>query len=164
MTALQIDTGVTGAKRQSWRRANPRYVLKRLLDDNPELSEEEIEDKCWTIIHRDQDQMRTVFEHWFGNTWRSLIRPEQDIAATREQAAAVTGNLATAIGEKIDQKIKVVLLDMILPTGKLLRHSTREELLGMGGWAQRLAERLQPQQTVEQAGLSEARIRRLYRG
>jgi hypothetical protein len=36
MSETRIDIGVTGAKRQSWRRANPRDVLKRIIDRHPD--------------------------------------------------------------------------------------------------------------------------------
>jgi hypothetical protein len=194
MTTPQIDTGTNGAKRQSWRRANPRDVLKRLID-RADLSENKAEEKianeCWDILHRDQMQMRTVFEYWFANNYRSLIKsgaagggsiktapqpssPPDATAPTSaaqqpSEATAGTSSIAAKIREKIEEKIeeqvgarvKIVLLDMMMPTGKLLRYTTREELVDLDGWAQRLVERLQPGQTVE-AAFTEDDLRGLY--
>jgi hypothetical protein len=51
---------------------------------------------------------------------------------------------------------------MVLPSGKALRHSTREELLECGGWMIWVAEELRPGQTPDEAGISEARAREIY--
>jgi len=161
---LEINTGVTGAKRQSWRRANPRDVLKRLLDKSPELTEEQAELECWEIIHKDVSQMRTVYEYWFANNFHSLMhpRPLRQSGASSRLSRRMHEQIEEHIEEKVEEKFQIILLDMELPTGKQLRASTREELLECGGWMQRVAERLKPNQTVGQAGISEQQLRELY--
>jgi hypothetical protein len=184
---LQTDIGITGAKRQSWKRANPRDVLKRIIDKNPEWDEEEVLTECWDILRRDQQQMRTVFEYWFDNNYRSLVRatakpkpgarpepeptPATSHPATEERSAteerpAATALMTAAIREKIEErishKVTIALLGMTLPSGKPLRLATREELLEAGGWMQRVAARLEPGQTVEEANLTENELRALY--
>lgn len=163
MAEVQIDTGVTGAKRQSWRRANPRDVLKRILDKEPDLTEDDAGNECWDIIHRDPAQMRTVFEYWFTNNYRSLVKPRYSTTPRGSAAVKiVTAAISSQIEQKIEERVKIVLLDMMLPNGKPLRNSTREELVELGGWAGKIAEKLQPNETVEQAGLSESQLRELY--
>jgi hypothetical protein len=185
------DTGTTGAKRQSWKRANPRDVLKRIIDDHPEMSLADLQDECWGVLHHDEQLMQTVFEYWFTNNYRSLIKrapspiieppswsppetepPETEpseppLGATEPPAwsPAATHRLAKAIRTKIDEKVEgiaIALLTMTMPNGKPFRQATREELLQAGGWMQRVADRLEPEQTVEQAGLSETQLRELY--
>jgi hypothetical protein len=163
VTALQTDLGVTGAKRQSWRRANPRDVLKRLIDKNPEMGEDELQAEAWDILHRDQQQMRTVFEYWFANNYRSAVKPKssggwQERAKTQELAAKIEEQLV----QKVEATVRVTLLYMTLPSGKWLRDSTREELLELGGWTARVAKKLRPHQTVAQAGLTEEQLQALY--
>jgi hypothetical protein len=201
MHELNIDTGVTGAKRQSWKRANPRDVLKRIIDKNPDYDEAQVQTECWEILHRDQQQIRTVFEYWFTNNYRSLVNPTTrpkkpakapETAPDRRQAGqseaqgsekepsaplsmpeiavsqpitemqARRTEVKDTIERAIATRIEIVLLDMVLPSGKALRHSTREELLELGGWAARVGAQLAPQQTVAQAGLSEEQLRALY--
>jgi hypothetical protein len=166
MRETQTDTGVTGAKRQSWRRANPRDVLKRLIDKNPDLDEAQAEIEVWDIVHRDISQMRTIFEYWFVNNYRSLVKPWPRKPQTAERDRAETERAARAINEKIEEKIEtkvnIRLLDMILPNGKQLRHSIREELVEFGGWMQRVAAKLLPHQSVAEAGISEDELRALY--
>jgi hypothetical protein len=164
MTEVQIDTGVTGAKRQSWRRANPRDVLKRLLDKESEISEDEARNECWEIMNKDRSQMRSVYDYWFDNNYRSLVKPVDAGVVRRRRAAvqAVAQEVGKQIEQKIEERVKIVLLDMMLPSGKTLRHSSREELLELGGWAARVAGKLKPDQTVEQAGISEDQLHELY--
>jgi hypothetical protein len=165
MTETQIDTGITGAKRQSWRKANPRDILKRLLDADTELSEDEARNECWEKIHKDEGLLRSVYDYWFDNNYRSLVKPAPTPGAAQRRKAAVDAiaqNIGAQIEQKIEARVKIALLDMTLPTGKALRHSTREELTELGGWAARVAEKLAPSQTVAEAGLSEAQLRELY--
>lgn len=165
-----ITSGITGAKRQSWRRANPRDVLKRLIDKNPDWTEDEALTECWDILHRDQQQMRTVYEYWFANNYRSLTQPHASPAprteAARQQTAQEVEKTAqrirTQIDKKIEERVKIELLKMVLPNGKTLSETTREELIALGGWTEKVAQQLKPKQTVAQAGLTEAQLRALY--
>lgn len=167
---LEINTGKTGAKRQSWQRANPRDVLKRLKDKNQDWTEEELQAECWRIISGDKEQLYTVFEYWFANNYRSLLYPlpQRDARSSGrgQTSAAIHDRLAdhinTKVNEQVDEKIQIILLDMLLPNGKPLRAATREELVECGGWLQKVAEKLKPNQTVGQAGISEQKLRELY--
>jgi hypothetical protein len=180
-TDLGITSGMTGAKRQSWRRANPRDVLKRLIDKSPDLTEDEALTECWEIVHRDQQQMRTIYEYWFANNYRSLTQPHtlaaaRDEATRRERAARdeatrqeaardvekTAQRIRSQISQKIEERVKIELLSMVLPNGKTLSQATREELVELGGWTAKVANQLQPNQTVAQAGLTEAQLRALY--
>lgn len=165
MATVHTNPGTTGAKRQSWRRDNPRAVLKRVIDENPEMSEEENLAECWDVMHLDQAQLRTVFEYWHANNYRALIKAAPDPVRSqtrRQERAAKTQAFADKVKGQIKAQVRIVLLDMILPSGKPLRDSTREELLIVGGWAVRIADQLQPNQTVAEAGLSERQLRTLY--
>jgi hypothetical protein len=51
---------------------------------------------------------------------------------------------------------------MMLPSGKTLRESTREEIAACGSGLARIAAELRPGQTVAEAGLTEDRRRELY--
>lgn len=162
-----VTPGQTGAKRQSWRRSNPREVLKRLIDNDPSLTEAEASDACWQIVHKNSEQMATIFEYWFANNYRSLVHPaprKPRPVRTPAQRAVLTSQIREQIERKIEERARIVLLEMILPTGKQLRDSTREELIACGGWLVRVAERLDPDQTVGEAGLSEDDIAEAYHG
>lgn len=165
-----IDTGTTGAKRQSWRKDNPRDVLKRIIDENPASSEGDVQELAWHEMRDHIGYMRTIFEYWFANNFRSLAAQiespiksrRETIAATRRRINERKETLRRRLDEKIEQRIKIALLDMILPTGKTLRDSSREELIALGGWAAKVADNLHEGQTVGDAGLSEEILRSLY--
>jgi hypothetical protein len=170
-TQTHTDTGMIGAKRQSWSRANPRDVLKRVIDKKPDMEQDDAQEECWDMIRKDQQMIRTIFEYWFANNYRSLVintKPNapNGSAASPAPASSPKQELATAIRARIDEKIEhrvtIALLQMILPNGKELRLATREELLKVGGWMRRVADRLQPGQTVEEAGLSEQQLHEFY--
>jgi hypothetical protein len=73
MPEVHVNTGVTGAKRQSWKRANPTAVMLRVATDNPDWDETANNAAVWTIVHGDPAQMKTIFDYWHRNNWRRLV-------------------------------------------------------------------------------------------
>ena len=67
----------------------------------------------------------------------------------------------------IEAKAQIILLDLVLPNGKALRDCTGrdcKQMSGkMGGWLQKIAERVKPTQFVGDV-LKEADVRKLYPG
>lgn len=160
MDQIQTELGVTGAKRQSWYKANPCDILLKLV--NQGYSEDEVRERCWNKVKDDQEMLRTIYEYWFRNNYRRLPGQHEYRARTDKQIAASAANLKRAVAARIEHEVKVRLLDLMMPTGKALRASNREELQATGGWAMRVADRLQPGQTVAEAGLTEEDLRTLY--
>lgn len=163
-----IDQGKNGAKRASWKRDNPREVLFRLLEKNPDASEDELADECWEIIRDDLGQLQTVYEYWFANNYRSLIRgaasPAERQARRSEkdkEVAAIAKNVSQKVAAIVEARVQITLAT-IMPTGKMLRDSTKEELQSIGGWALAVANKLKPGQTVAGARLTAAQISALY--
>jgi len=176
------DAGVRGATGQSWRGANPRDLLKRVIDDNPgsdrvalfKLFVEQLKDD-------DGDYMETIIEYWFANNYHSLIaarassaaadvglaesgRRSSSSATAAERAAWVAGT-TERLREKIAEEATIALLDMTMPNGKHLAECTGEEcgFLGrrLGNWLRKVARRLKPHETVGDV-LTEADLRALY--
>lgn len=176
------DTGVRGATGQSWRGANPRDLLKRVIDDNPtadrvalfrvfveKLNEED-----------DGDYMQTIIEYWFANNYHSLIaarltagersRSAEAADAERSEASAQREEWIAGTTEKLREKIAeeatVALLDLMMPNGKLLAACTGQECvtLGrqMGSWLRKVGHRLKSDETVG-AVLTESDLRALYK-
>jgi len=157
---VEISTGVTGAKRQSYASSNPRDVLLKVakqLDD-----EGEIREKCWLVVANDQNMLRTIYDYWFQNNYRSLALKEPRRKRTRKEIKAAVEKLQSQITTRVEREVKIRLLDMIMPSGKPLSNSSREELLISSSWTMRIAERLRPGQTVADAGLTEEELQRLY--
>jgi hypothetical protein len=159
---ISTDTatpGTTGAKRQSYAGANPREVLLRTAKRYED--EEETRHRVWSIVSKEPTMMRTIYEYWFANNYKSLGTPRHGRRPAADIAKA-TAAVRSRIEAHIEREVRVRLLDLLMPNGKTLGASTREELAALGGWAMRIADRLQPGQTVEQAGLTEDDLRKLY--
>lgn len=167
------DTGVRGATGQSWRGANPRDLLKRVIDDNPgsdrvglfRLFIEKLKEED------DGDYMETIIEYWFANNYHSLItarsaadEPERRNAAIAERELLVAGT-AEKLRDKIAEQAAVALLDLMMPNGKLLSACNGEECakLGskIGSWLQKVARRVKPGEIVGDV-LTEEDLRALY--
>jgi hypothetical protein len=168
------DTGTQGAKRQSWREANPRAGLKDLIDKNPDASEDEVLQLQWDTVTRgvafkkpeNESMFRTIFEYWFTNNYRSLVTeraPRKPRAASQpavqgQAAEQHVDRLRQSLTKKVEEKAQLLLLDLIMPNGKSLRENTKEDCANTSGWMAKLAARLKPGQTVG-AALSEKQVR-----
>jgi hypothetical protein len=162
---LEVDTGKYGAKRQSLQEANPRDILYKLIVTSPDNDEDKIMEECWHKVRRNTPLVRTIFEYWFVNNFRQLTKTDETPEAKAARLDLV--KKTAALGKKqidkiIESRATIKLLSMIMPTGKTLAASSREELLAMGGWTQRVAAQMQPGQTVAAAGLTEKALRQLY--
>ncbi len=161
---LELNTGRTGAKRQTLRAANPRDVLQRTIRLMPHASADEIMEQCWHSICDNSGMIRTMFEYWFANNFRSVTMPTPPSTTKSSDVQARTAAIVQQVKAKIAAEVKIALLNMAMPSGKTLADSTAEELQHLGGWALRVADRLQPGQTVAEAGLTEADLQTLYQG
>ncbi|GEM_PF-5131432 len=165
MTSL--DTGVYGAKVQSWRRSNPRDLLKRLIEENPGADKATIHKTFRDEVRGEdgEEYLDSVIEYWFSNNYHSLVDP----APRRERPAAQKTDRVAEIREKVKTRIRqeaqIILLDMVLPNGKPLRECTGTECsqLGtkVGAWLTKIAGKVKPSEVVGDV-LDEAQVRKLY--
>jgi hypothetical protein len=168
----ELNTGIYGAKRQSWKSSNPRDVLKRLIEASPHSDDIDLLYECWESLKQREDYLFTVFEYWFANNYRSLMLPkisdaEQEIRTqkTKCQFEHIKNSIKTKIGKKITDEINIALLEMILPHGKQLRDTTGKDcaILGpkVGAWLTVVASKVRPNQKIGDA-LSEDQIKEIY--
>lgn len=154
--------GIYGAKVQSWRAANPRDLLKRLIDENPGSDRAGLLSLLRGQLKGDdaQDYLDSIIEYWFSNNYHSLVGP-----------AALTPETVRRESAKLDERVKqaiktaavrMVLMDLVLPNGKELRDCNAKDCKKAGGWLAKVASKLKPGQLVGQA-LSEKELRSLYR-
>lgn len=163
-------------QKKSWRPSSAREVLQWLLGRNPGGDKEDHRHACWDVIRASEALSLNLHDDWFDIVYAEMTKPPPR-AKTRPGSGsgqpnpgqpngattAATAELSARVRARIAEEARVVLLDLMLPTGKTVRDSTREELQHVGGWAHRVAERLRPNQTVAQANLTEAELWRLYR-
>jgi hypothetical protein len=151
---VHVDLGITGAKRQSWRKANPREILRRLVEDNPHAGMDELFAKFRKVLAKaDEEMQETVDRYYFDNNVRSLqgiVDPNAGArkAASRERAAELRKKVEENITTAIDQRAKRLLLDAIMPNEKPLRDCTGQDCNQMGGWLAGIGAKLKANQKV----------------
>lgn len=161
-----IDTGTTGAKRQSWHADNPRELLKRLAEQHPKWSKEHLLKTLTNEVVDNHKYLTAIIEYWFANNYHSLI--EQPAAPSRARAYDRSASIAAvkeAVETQIQHKAEIMLLQMEMPNGKLLRDCTGTECFKLssklGGWLLRISKKVKASQTVGSV-LSEDQVRQLY--
>lgn len=163
---LELQNSVQGAKRQSQKRANPRDVLLRIMKENEGAPEDEIMNYCWEQVRDDDAYLRTIFDYWFANNYRSLAynwgRPSPQVEMerrTREsRIAAAVEPIKAAI---IAKAPAIALLGLKMANGKKLANCSGADCSHLGGWLARVAEKVGPDQLVGDA-LTEEQVRELY--
>lgn len=163
-------TGFIGAKVQTWRAANPRELLKRMIDSDPSL------DRVATLylfrdkLHQETDAdalIDTIIEYWFTNNYYSLVGPISTPRYTPDRQ----NNAATQIVQRVRQKIaevaQIQLLEMLMPNGKRLAECSGRECREMGpvigNWLARVARSMKAKDLVGNV-MTEERLQDLYRG
>lgn len=161
---MTMDTGITGAKRQSWAHDNPRDLLRQLVEQNPTWSREHVFKEFKAKIIKNRSFIDVVLEYWFANNFHSLVRDPGGRPTHGQQGAAASGAKAK-IQARIKQEAQVLLLDLMMPIGKKLGDCTGLECKAlstkMGGWLLRISNQIKPDETVSSA-LSENQVRDLY--
>jgi hypothetical protein len=111
---------MTGAFRQSWKRANPRSVLMRVLAENPDWDKAQVQAEVWITMTKgvrgDLGYLRSVFEYWFDNNYDSLVNPrERRRRKTAAAAAEAPVSDPQAGGSEASQPATVVRQYWITP-------------------------------------------------
>lgn len=156
-----VATGVYGAKVQSWRRSNPRDLLKRMIDEMPGADKSALLSVWRDLIRQpdNEDHLDAIIEYWFSNNYHSLVdQPRSRLPATKAQHRAAVSATTAVIKERAT---RMVLLDMVMPNGKALRDCTGRDCQRVGGWLSKIAAKIKPGEKVG-AKLSEAQVRRLF--
>lgn len=162
-TASSIDTGTTGAKRQSWRYANPRETLRRLIEDNPTAGKMDLFELFSNEVFRPSSKplLLSIVEYWFDNNFQSLM-PRQP----RRIDPVLKEKTISEIKDKVTASIKIaaniMLLDLVQPNGKALRLCTGAECAATGGWLTQLSQMMPPDATVG-ATFTEKQVRAILK-
>lgn len=144
-----MDMGVTGAKRQTWRRANPRDLLRRVVEENPKASNDELFKRFNKLVDGAADDiLETIKRYYFDNNVRSLLAPDSLPARDLAAREVLRATVADTVKDKIEEKAKILLLEAIMPNGKPLRECTGRECRSMGGWLSEIGSKLKPSEVV----------------
>jgi hypothetical protein len=156
--------GTYGAKRQTWRKPNPREILRRLLEQHPQDSQSKSLERFTQKVLDDIEILEVIVEYWHSNNFRSLVvNPSLRVDRSESIKKSKEETLKTkeAIAEAIVETARVLLLELPMANGKLLRFCSGKECAKFGGWFSKIAERVGPRAIVGDV-LSEADIRKLY--
>ncbi len=188
-TTFQTPTRMTSAYRSSWDDGAVK-ILRDMIANNKGKSFDVISNQCWDTVKEDEALLREIFDYWCWNNYRRLPdngslgqnpNPDHVYAGPaaqwpsngptptkrsreeiQKETAIVKQNIVLALNKKIEEKVKIRLLTMIMPNGKMLLESVKEELEVCGGWFGQVAGKLKPGQTVAEANLSEDALKELY--
>ena len=111
---------------------NPTEVLVSLIDENPDATRDELKIKFRDKVCDDDDYMIPIIDYYFLNAFRGLGNyksndPKKMIKKRNEKVATMTDEIISKIQS-------VVILDLLLPSGKQARKSTFGECRRAGGF------------------------------
>jgi hypothetical protein len=156
-----IDTGVTGAKRATWREINPRRLLRAIIDANPNGTEQEWRDDFWEQVNKrakenEQSYIFVITQYWLDNNIRSLLAEDSE----PDRAAQARSHQA-AVEQVAQQTHALLLMRLTMPNGKLLGECTGADCKRFGGWYARIG-KLVPARKIVGEVLTEDRLRELW--
>lgn len=155
---LHLETSRTGASFiQTSSASNPREIVTRLYEKYPTASREMLFAEFQRLLAQDEAGQRAVALYFFVNMSRNRNRPPAEVGS-REQREAAQQRAVNQLKEHI---VRVVLLDLPLPDGKLLRHATFAECAAVGGWFAKIAKQGKPRQIVGKV-LTEKQLRAIH--
>lgn len=149
-----LNPGLTGAKRQSWEKYNPRDVLRDTMRNKPGATEAEIRDTVWEIIKNEKRYLPVIFDYWFANNYRRFFVEEVEQYSTaimeikQNRKSTGTNNPSRDEIDAVKQKVRPVLMDLMLSNNKQLKTATFGECAQEGGWFREIAKQGRPMEIV----------------
>ena len=158
-----IEEGTLGAFRQTWRKSNPRALLKTILEKNLKADANAIYKLFWDEIEDDKELLRAIVGYWLDHNYQSLRQasgPTPAPSAEPRQASAKAA-VSERLRHRIHYETRVVLLDLIMPNDKRLAECTGAECGKFGGWLFQLSKKVPANKTVGNI-LSEDEVYKLW--
>jgi hypothetical protein len=158
MLNSQVNMAMTGAtQRRSRRPATPREALAAIVLRSPGKDGGELLQEFQELARSNESYLSSIIEEWFRNAYRSLTRPSRSVGAS-ELRQKEFSRVKETVRANIKFKANVVLMDIVLPTGKKLRDSTGSDCRYAGGWLTQIAKVVGPTQLVGRV-MSESDLR-----
>jgi hypothetical protein len=164
-----IDSGVTAAKRATWRDTDHRPLLRRILADNPKADEAKLRAMFLEQVMNDDDYARSCANYCFDLGMRAWKAPDEQ-AKEKRQAEKVKRASAVRVAveknkeifkERIKHEVKTAFLQMITPNGKTLAECTGAECVEFGSGFTQIGQRVPANQKVKDI-LSEKQVAKLW--
>jgi hypothetical protein len=146
---IKSEPGLSGATRQSWRNANPRVLVRSIIERHPGLDRQRQFEIF--LLEASEEVKINAMLYCFNNTcasYQKQTKEKRDAAKQKRDAEVVA----------IKQRIQ--LLSLVMPNGKRLADCTGSECVQFGGWALKVGERVGPNRLVGDV-LTEAQLRKI---
>jgi hypothetical protein len=159
-----VESGVTGAKRQTWRDISPRKLLREIIEDDPKGGEAAWRTAFLAAINKELDGVDLTGTYTEACVLYSLdnallaLMPQYE---TKGRRAAQKAKTATAVENAQTRSQAILLLHLIMPNGKPLGQCTGADCKRFGGWYAKLAELVPARKQVADV-LNESKVRELW--
>jgi hypothetical protein len=159
-----IEQGVKGAYKATWRDANPRTIIQKVIRDNPGAGEKNHQKMFMDEIRDDHDQLMATAAYYFDLNYKYLTRPPRTRASNaeaRERRKKTVASATSHIKQRIKDEAKLLLMDLLMPNNKPLGDCTGADCKRFDGWLAKLAAVVPAKKTVRET-LSEDELHRLW--
>jgi hypothetical protein len=157
MHTTTAKTGAAAVSRVAQR--NPMEVLTSLVEGDPTAGADRLFRSWLDIVREDEDLFIPALRHTFTNMLSCLDRDKRR-GTVRAVPVAAQRQLVEQVKERV---VQVILMNLTLPSGKLLRDSTFKECASAGGFFARISKQGKPNQVVGKT-LTEDHLRRAWNG
>lgn len=124
--SVEMDKGQSGAKRSSWKKVHFRDLALRVLEDNEDVSIEELADAFRMELQRFPDYLDSICVYIMANIKASL-----DPGRSHRPRGEISKRVLNGVAAKVTAQ---VLMLLPMPNGKTLGQSTGDECIKAGGW------------------------------
>lgn len=129
----------TGAARQSWSKANPRSILKEIVESvrrKSRQTERDYEDTLLSIfrkrVYGNPEAIDTIVEYWFTVNYQRLKRTGESSESSKEERGEMIDKARSVVSAAVAREANVLLLGLTMPNGKKLKFCTGDEVVSFG--------------------------------
>ena len=146
-----VEEGTQGAFRQTWRKGNPRSLLKTIMEKNPNLNPGALYNIFWQEIEDDKEILRNIAGYWLDHNYQSLkaaAEPQQKPTTSSSSPPEKEPSSGERLRRRIQYETRIILLELIMPNDKRLADCTGAECGKFGGWLFALSKKVPTNKTV----------------
>lgn len=168
-----------GASRQAWRTMPTRTLAQKVVEDNPTMDQDALRREFVRLGREDQDVVDEALSRVFDNDFSGMQKQGKIGSDTKVVTRTVAGRTTVvsiprtqAPPQRISQEAvragaerlsKIVLMNLVLPSGVCLKDATEKDCYAAGGWFVEIASRLEG--TGKKVGqvLNEAEVQKIWK-
>jgi hypothetical protein len=144
-----IEIGSTGAFRATWRKGNPRSLLRTIINKHRNADESKIHDLFWREVQDDPGLLRACIEYWLDNNYRSVMAEKAAPLDLRQQRAVERSKAIEKERGKIRHRVfNLVIMNLVMPNEKKVSECNKDDCLTIGGWMTAVGKKLPAGKTV----------------